>query len=257
MLKMSANDKAKVSWRTALPISIACALMILASILSAYFGFNLLLDYRASFADYHIQIDYASLYGGILNLVAFGLDLFISMLLLLRKHVALAEVLTSTVLAVGLATPFIFTYYYPSHIYMNYEIFWLKGLLAGLPTLAFSVPTLILTWLSRRKLKQDLSRRWTILPFAMAGASMVLASLLSGYSGLTLLTSYPPYSISSSLYGGLYNLVTLGFCLLAGLLLLKRKYVWLGAILAVVTLAIMLATPSVIYQRLASNLAYT
>ncbi len=152
-----------------LPFAVSGALMITAAIVSAYLGYDLLLSYQRSIGEYHeYMTDYASLQIGLLNFLAFGVDLFAAMLLLLRKHVATAKFLVISVLALGLAAPFIsrlnapliYTEH-PTSIFMSYAPFWLKGLLAGLPMLAFSIPALTLIQLNRKKLKQDISlKNW-------------------------------------------------------------------------------------------------
>lgn len=146
----------QTSWRASLPFIIGGALMILAAVVSAYLGFNLLTSYRTSlYNGRFVSPDYAGLYVGLLNLVAFGLDLFAALLLLLRKYVSLAEALVGIVLAGGLAASWIFTYYHSPFIYMYYGQFLLQGLFVVTLMTVFSIATLIIIRLNRKKLKQD------------------------------------------------------------------------------------------------------
>ena len=239
----SADVNVKPTWRGALPFLTSGTLMIIAAGLSAYFGFNLLLDYRATVDRYHVQTDYASLYVGLLNIVAFGLELFAAMLLLLKKHIDLAETLASIVLACGLASPWFFAYFHSPLIYMYYETFLLQGLFVSSPMIAFSLATLILIRLNRKKLKQDNNMRWTALPFTVSGALMIIASIPFAYSGISL----PVYLAStgtklgnyySALLVVLLNLLVFVLDLFVAMLLLKRKRVGLAAVLVGLMLAI-------------------
>ena len=120
--------------------------MIIAAVLSAYFGFNLLLDYQATVNRYNVQTDYASLYIGLLSIAAFGLDLFAGMLLLLKKHLVIAETLTAIVLACGLASPWIVLYFHSPLVYIYWQTFALQGLMTSSPMIAFSLVTLVSLW---------------------------------------------------------------------------------------------------------------
>ena len=96
---MSANNAVKLGRLSTVALVLASILMVIAAVVSAYFGFSLLVQYRATLTYYHIATDYRALYFGLLNFAAFGLDLFAAMLLLLRKHVDVAVILIATVLA--------------------------------------------------------------------------------------------------------------------------------------------------------------
>ena len=237
----STNLNMKSGKYSPLPFLASGALMILAAALSAYFGFSLLNSYQASVAYYHVATSYMELYVGLLNFAAIGLDLFAAALLLLRKYVVLAEVLVGVVLAFGLASPLIFTIegYLP-----------IGGLIFGLPMIAFSIVTLILLRLNNAKLKQETNMRWTALPFVLSGALMILASILSAYSGLDLLLLYrtglsTAYAAiyRSDLYVGILNLVVFGVGLVAGILLLRRKHFGFAAIFASLVVVFELASP--------------
>jgi hypothetical protein len=152
-----------------LPFLTAGALMILAAVLSAYFGFNLLINYQKSQVEYYQYLtDYASLLTGLLNILALSIDLIAASLLLSRKRIIFAKFLVIQVLAFGFAAPLISRLTAPiiyannpATTYMYYGTYWLKGVLASLPMLAFSIPALVLIQRNSQKLKQDIGlKNW-------------------------------------------------------------------------------------------------
>ena len=219
-------------------------LLIIAAGVSAYFGFNLLTNYRTSLANgRYVPTDYASLYVGLLSFVAFGLDLFAAMLLLFRKNTALAETLAAIVLACGLASPWIFTYFHSPLVYMYYGAFLLNGLFVSSPMIAFSLIALILVRLNRKKLNLDFNRRWSEFPFTVAGVLMIIASMplaynvsyllwLLWFSGSALSSVVPAYLMA------LLYLVLFGLDLYIASLLLKKKRVGAASAIVGVMLAV-------------------
>lgn len=236
IIKM-ANFNPKIVWSTTLPFITSGALMIIAAVLSAYFGLNLVESYRTSLANGRfVSTDYPSLYVALLSFVSFGLDLFAALLLLLRKYIAVAEILVSIVLACGLAAPWIFTYFHSPLIYTYWEQFLLQGLYVASPMIAFSLITLILVRLNRKHFKQDTNMRWTTLPFTVSGALMIIASVPFAYNGLYLLWVAAFSGSALANYYVVYLLVLLyllmfGTFLFLASLLLKRKRVGLVAVI--------------------------
>ena len=243
----SANVNMKPTWSVALPFLASGVLMIIAAVVSAYFGLTLLNDLVVSVGAKHFHVDFARLYVGVLSLVSFGLDLFAALLLLLRKYVVLAEVLAVIVLACGLASPWIFTYFHSPLVYMYYETVLLNGLFVSSPMIAFSLATLILVRLNRKKLKQDVNMRWTALSFTVSGALMIIASVPFAYHGLSYLAYLVSVASEAANYGVNYYwallmvllyLLVFGADLFVAMLLLKRKRVGLAAVIVGVVLAI-------------------
>jgi hypothetical protein len=243
-------------------VFVAGALMIAAAILSAIFGFYLLSAYRMSLVNGHfVPTDYPSLFMGVFNLVAVGLDLFGAMLLLLRKHIGLAVTLTGFVLAFGVAAPFVTNFANPSH-YSFVDASWtlimeqavkigLLGLLYGLPLIVFSVPTLIITKLKLRKM-QNAYGQWPKVSFMAAGALMVTASMVSAYSGLEILFGNNAFVFthaSWSYFGpavmAILDLVIFPVAMAAGVRLIKRKQTSLAAAFSGLVLAFMVAVTTV------------
>jgi hypothetical protein len=118
-------------------------LMIIASIVSIYLGVLLLNSYNSSVAHAY-YIYYSSLYVGILNLIAFPLEL-ISGAVLLTKKVRLSVIIVVAVLIIGLASPLI----------LHFEGYlWETGLLFGSPMIVFSAIALALAFLGHRSRSQ-------------------------------------------------------------------------------------------------------
>ena len=240
----SVNVNVKPTWLATLPFLASGALMIIAAVLSAYFGFNLLLDYQATINRYNVQTDYASLYIGLLSIVAFGLDLFAGMLLLLKKHLVIAETLAAVVLACGLASPWIVLYFHSPLIYIYWEKFLLQGLIASSPMIAFSLVTLILVRLSRKKLKLDFNRRWTVFPLTVSGILMIIASVPLAYDASYILWliwfsgsalgNYATAYLEALLYLALFGLDLF----IASLLLKRKRRAGLAATIVAVMLAV-------------------
>jgi len=234
---------------------IAGVLMIIAAVLSAYFGFIHLSFYRGSLiSSAFVSVDYLSLYLGLLNSAAFGIALFAAMLLVLRKQAVLAEILVAIVVAFGLATPFIYVFYSLIHYDVTLVTFidswrWKNGLFWGLPLIAFSIPALILSRLNHRKSKNT-NLRWKTLPLLVAGALMIALSIMSAYSGIMLMLEYQAGSTTiyarvyiSELTVGVVNLLISGLSLLSGWLLLRRKQVDVAVLPIVLVFALGLAAP--------------
>ena len=220
--------------------AIAAALMVASAVLSAFFGFYLLSAYRTSILNGRfVSTDIPGLFLGVFNFVAFGLDLFAAMLLLLRRHVGLAVILLGVVLAFGASAPFVTNFVNQSHVsiidYPRFivlqEVVWsgVLGLLPALPMIAFSTPALILTWRSQRK-RQESFGRWPKFSFAFAGVLMVAAAVLSVYSGLEILFGNNAFVFthaSWSYYGpavtAILYFVICPVAIASGVWLLKRK----------------------------------
>jgi hypothetical protein len=226
-----------------LPFLVSGILMILAAVTSAYFGFTLLNNLVVSEGVMHFHTNYANLYVGLLSVAAFGLDLFAALLLLLRKYAAVAETLAAVVLACGLASPWIFTYFHSPLIYMYWGTFVLQGLWVSLPMIAFSLVTLILVRLNRRKLKLDFNKRWTVFPFKVAGVLMAIASVPLAYNAAYLLwviwfSGSALSSYVAAYLEVLFHLSLFGLDLFIAYLLLKRKRVGVAAAIVGVMLAV-------------------
>ena len=258
---MTKDSSVKLDRRVTVLLGIACVLMIIAAVVSAYLGFNLVSNYRTSLANGRfVSTDYLSLILGLLNLAAFGLDLFAAMLLLLRKHIGLAVILIGIVLAFGLAAPLISNFMDTSQM-LNpsfdiptltnmataFATTGLYGLIYGSSMIAFSIPAIIITRLNYKKLQTN-NVRWRTLPFMASGVLVIVASLISAYSGIETLYNYFAYMLTHNVPGyvgplslGLLNLGAFGAGLFGGTLLLLKKRVGLAVILVGLMLACMLA----------------
>jgi hypothetical protein len=233
----STNYTVKTNGWVPLSFALSAALMIIGATASAYLGSMLMLSYQGDLQHY-TRFAYLDLYLGLLNYIALGIGLFSAVLLLLRKYPNLAEALIAVVLAFGLATPLIFT---------MEGLMPENGLLLGWPMVAFSIITLVLLRLTRRK-QNDVNAHWTAVPFSIAGVLMVTASAISAYTGIKLMvdffqglsTGVPAYYLLK-LLGGVSILVVFGACLFAGERLLKRKQIALAAVLVSIVLLIELA----------------
>lgn len=256
---MSSSGTLQLGRWGAFSLAIAGALMIIAAVLSAYFGYSLLLVYRGSLSYYHIPVDYRALYFTVLNFGAFGLDLFAAMLLLLRKHIGLAVILLCMVLAFGLAAPLISNFIDTSqmlnpgfdiptltNMVTAFATTGLYGLIYGFSMIAFTIPVLIITRLNYKKM-QATNVRWRKLPFMASGVLVIVASLISAYSGIETLYNYFAYMLTHNVPGyvgplslGLLNLGAVGAGLFGGTLLLLKKRVGLAVVLVGLMLACML-----------------
>ncbi len=234
--------------RKKLPFISTCALMIITAVISACLAVNLLTSYRISlYNGRFVPTDYASLYVGLLNSVAFGLELFAALFLLLRKYVNLAEIFVALVLACGLAAVWTFTYYHSPFVYLYHGVLLLPSLFAALPMAVFPIATLSLIRSNRRKLKQANIKRWTALPLILSGALMILASLPFAYNSLSLLSYLVSIIPKSTTFGTYFpnavlvvvlNFLFFGINLIAAVFLLKKKRVRLAMVIVAVALAI-------------------
>ena len=118
--------------------------MIIASVISLVLGILLLESYNSSVVTgYYIY--YASLIGGIMNLIAFPIELISGAFLLRGKFASLGTFFTVAVLVIGLASPLI----------LGLEGYLLEtGMLFGLPMIAFSAIALGIVILSRNQSKK-------------------------------------------------------------------------------------------------------
>ena len=241
---------------------IAAALTVTAAIVSAFFGFWLLSAYRTSILNGRfVSTDIPGLFLGVFNFVAFGLDLFAAMLLLLRRHVGLAVILLGVVLAFGVSAPFVTNFVNQTHIsiidYPKFivlqEVIWsgLLGLLPAVPMIAFSAPALIVTWRSQRK-RQESFGRWPKFSFAFAGVLMVAAAVLSAYSGLEILFginafvfTHASWSYYAPAVTAILDFVICPVALLAGVWLLKRKQTRLAVASTAAVFGLMVAVTAV------------
>ncbi len=119
-------------------------LMISASIISLILGKLLLDAYNSSLVTAY-YIYYSSLYGGILNLIAFPLELISGAVLIKQKFVRLAVILVIAILVIGLASPIV--------LYIEGYL-WETGVLFGSPMIVFSTIALALALLGQRKYNQ-------------------------------------------------------------------------------------------------------
>ena len=230
-------------WQVTLPFFASAALMIVAAGLSAYIGFTLLQNTQVAVGARNFETAYWNIYTGALNLASFGLGLFAAMLLLLRKYVALAEILAGIMLACGLAAPWIVMYFHSPLIYMYWWTFPLQNLLVSLPMIVFSLATLIMVRLNRKKLKLDFNRRWTLFPFTVSGILMIIASVPLAYnvSYLLWLLWFSGSALSSNVAVYLEVLLYLalfGLDLFIASLFLRRKRVGAAAVIVAVMLAV-------------------
>ena len=120
---------------------IAGILMVIASIASLFLGMFLVNAYISSTVSRY-YVWYNALTAGIMNLAAFPIGLISGALMLLRKGVSLAMILSIAVLIIGLATPLIFEF-------AGYV--WELGLLYALPMIVFPIAGLVVITLSRIK----------------------------------------------------------------------------------------------------------
>lgn len=258
----TSNINMEPTWRVSAPFLASGVLLIVAAALSAFFGFYLLASYRNSMLNSRfVSTDIPGLFLGIFNFIAFGVDLFAAMLLLLRRHVGLAVILLGVVLAFGISAPFVTNFVNQTHIsiidYPKFivlqEVIWsgLLGLLPALPMIAFSIPALIVTWRSQRK-RQESFGQWPKFSFAFAGVLMVAAAVLSAYSGLEILFgnnafvfTHASWSYYAPAVTAILDFVICPVAILAGVWLLKRKQTRLAVASTAAVFGLMVAVTAV------------
>ena len=134
--------------------SVSGLLLIVAALLSIYFGSIFIRSYESNYNVY-----YAGLPIAILHLVASGIELFSAALLLIRKHTSIALACMVIVFLLGLSIPLIGMLDQPTTGGPPFFLFrhllsptmWLNGLFLGSPMIAFSAAGLIIVGLDRRR----------------------------------------------------------------------------------------------------------
>ena len=104
--------------------------------------------------------------------------------------------MVSIVLACGLATPWIFTYYHSPLIYMYWESFLLQGLLARFADDCFLACNVNSSTIQAESISiRKLTCGGAALPFWVSGVLMIIASIPFAYESLLLSMALMVFSV--------------------------------------------------------------
>lgn len=169
---INSKESQKPNGWLALPFPSMGAIMVVASLLSAYLG----VTYVASYAWIYYygpleNIHYLGLYIGIFSLVAFAVELYSGILLFAKKHITRALTGMNLIMALGVATllvPILFD-----------GLFLLAGIFLAAPMIISSVTALCITNAYNQKQKSASGQSPVIRQRIFAGLAIASAGLIA------------------------------------------------------------------------------